>query len=41
MSILDRLFGTGSDDEDCCGVHIEEMDAEKDERAPSERTARE
>ena len=38
MSILDRLFGTDSDDESCCNVQIEEIDAEGDEKSASERT---
>ena len=41
MSILDRLFGTDLDDESCCNVQIEEMDAENDYKSPSERTATE
>ncbi|WP_255331293.1 hypothetical protein [Halorubrum sp. AJ67] len=41
MTILDRLFGTDSDDGSCCDVQIEEIDAENDEEAPSERTATE
>ncbi|WP_255509171.1 hypothetical protein [Halorubrum sp. BOL3-1] len=41
MSILDRLFGTNSDDESCCEVQIEEIDAENDDESTSERTATE
>jgi hypothetical protein len=33
MSILDRLFGGGSDDENsCCDVKIEDVDSDHDER---------
>ena len=42
MSILDRLLGGASNDEEsCCDMQIEEVDAEEtDEGAPSENSAR-
>jgi hypothetical protein len=30
MSMLDRLFGGGETDEDCCDVCIEEIDPDDD-----------
>lgn len=31
MSMLDRLFGGGEKDSDCCDVRIEEIDPDTDE----------
>jgi len=40
MSLIDRLLGTGSDDdESCCDMQIEEVDAETDAESASESTA--
>jgi len=32
MSILDRLLGTGTDgdDDDCCGMEIEDVESDED-----------
>jgi hypothetical protein len=42
MSILNRLFGGGSDDEKrCCDIQIEEVDSDHDEQnTPTENTTR-
>ncbi len=42
MSLIDRLLGTGSDDdESCCDMQIEEIDDGTDAEATSESTANE
>jgi len=41
MSIIDRLLGTESDDESCCDMKVEEIDAEKTEETASDSTANE